>query len=803
MPELLRNLLNTLQAYIEINAKQMNRAVLISEWQKTQSGQPLDTFTQNLTAQVNQAKKQVFENLSFMGEPLSQEFWESELKAYTLTDDLQTLEVLEKHKTKLQKHLAEVNAFLSFVRNEQRAVEAQFNESNLLFNIEKLKNYYLEQINKESNKTDEKIKKLKDEIKKEQNQKKMGIGENVTLPKKCVIVYIFNTDKKNEIFSVPSGGHLAVEVINGNQSLYLSAGRDRAARPVPLRKGFIDGVLERLHFPKNTQEKGRFRTKAEDLDALTNAHAPLRYKTCQALIFDCSGPNPKLALDVENMLLEGQTLKSNPFEYHFWKNNCADMVIKLLQAGGLQEVIKKWNFKIPKKMGVTAPIPLFNMFQNMVFNAEASVEFTQEMTPLEQWRHRFGRCKSELLVYIYTNNLLRSVSEKSPAQDYLDRLYHFFLDLENKMGTLESEPMVKLQTFLKETHATCISKLEEVKNRLNEEKSLLPEERERYQQALGLMVSISSQFNVNLAHFLTLEVNIFNATISFELDQELKGIFEGMKTLSFSEVIDSRKALMVQREKIKDKLSSLNSLELGKPYTSKQLAEIKTGLEKIIGNLNQKIFFELESDPFQGKRGNLLTYARTLICPQSALVPNATMDLKSYTDLRAAFMGFLKEGKYASFQASYKKEDLASIPSLFKFWRRQERLEKLELREIQSIIERLEKRQPIHMMHFKNIRPEYLKGYKERIYLIQLLDHLCEGKISENRVFKTLGLSKDFQNEIKALAPEHNPMPEIHPAKKPQPSAFAGKFAFLFRRPFLNKQKPRPVLEEEVVARTR
>lgn len=229
--------------------------------------------------------------------------------------------------------------------------------------------------------------------------------------------------------------------------------------------------------------------------------------------------------------------------------------------------------------------------------------------------------------------------------------------------------------------------------------------------------------------------------------------------------------------------------------------EIEVAMHKMIGNINQKIYFELEQSECVQPRINLLSHTKALIFPAQSSELKGWSEYKTYPDLRALFFDSLKLGRYAEYSAIQRdgvggliiprENGKIVIPSILKVWERKARLELLEIQALEMIAGRLNKNQHVDLTHFDGIRQAYLRSYKEKVYSIQALDHFCAGRISDKKLFGGLGISKNFQKAIELVqkANENLVAPSIPPQQAVQEKVekkyspvriIKNKLAFLF-----------------------
>src|ERR1700677_111472 len=102
------------------------------------------------------------------------------------------------------------------------------------------------------------------------NSEGMSSKSSGTLSTPKVVLYYFIPPKDEKIFTASTGGHIALEIINGSENIYFSpvAGKDKDA-PQTFIETIFNSVAQSLGIPKLIQKEGKFNEKEGDLSRVT------------------------------------------------------------------------------------------------------------------------------------------------------------------------------------------------------------------------------------------------------------------------------------------------------------------------------------------------------------------------------------------------------------------------------------------------------------------------------------------------------------------------------------------------------
>lgn len=537
----------------------LNQAQLIQVWQQDKKARGIDfsAYKSNLSERLNKSKLKLINKLGFFYKKFDQSFWENQtvklisFEHLDVNDINLTQQQLSNYALKLETHSKELANFLNLISNilPEDTIKSRSDKLNFQENLTHIKSH-LAKIHKKLSDTRQRIDNLQQEFKKEQEAKSLGIGEKVTLPDPCVIVYMFYTEQQNTIFSVRSGGHLAIEIIHGNDRLYFSAapGKEEIPQDSSLRNN-LNAALQQTRLPRDINKKGKFNSKDDDLYFLNHALPPRRYERCQAVILDCSGEQPKIPLDIQIMLDIGKGRKEDNYEYNFWKKNCADMAMDLLRVGGIDKVAKQYGLQSPPKtFGITVPLESFEFIHKLASRSEQQLNQEKTVTVQEQWRYRFGQARSNLLLAMDISTFTSPDNEIPKGQQYLKGLYQYFSALEEKITSPQYFEIDKLAEFLKNIYAECNEK-NDLLIRMLSQSNIKEQERYCYEQAISVLKEISTKFNDHAFQFLKQNAK---ELISSDLISMVNKSFNHMRKHNYHDSLQNQFRGLIKESKVEN-----------------------------------------------------------------------------------------------------------------------------------------------------------------------------------------------------------------------------------------------------------
>ncbi len=99
-----------------------------------------------------------------------------------------------------------------------------------------------------------------------QDEKGMRLESAPGLPDPRIVLYYFIPHKDEKMLTASTGGHIAIEIVNGNQNVYFSAvpGKDKETAPTT-GQTLLNSIAKNLGLPKLIKKKGEFNEKKCDL----------------------------------------------------------------------------------------------------------------------------------------------------------------------------------------------------------------------------------------------------------------------------------------------------------------------------------------------------------------------------------------------------------------------------------------------------------------------------------------------------------------------------------------------------------